>query len=152
MNAWGRLICLGVVFGVLCGTGVEASAQSRPSSADYRELSGQLMLDLAKCRQEFPFLATLHLGRHVFRSDSGANLSLVYENEKTLSGYGSNGVTAYVYVFTGTRSFEQAVSAEQIGELKVVTIGKGPQGKAFQALMKRIVNSRRQDFAAKFKI
>lgn len=143
---------MGLFLGFCCGTGAEASVQSRPSSADYRELSGQLMLDLAKCRQEYPFLATLHLGRHVFRSDAGPNLSLIYENEKTLSGYGANGLTAYVYIFTGTRSFEQAVSADQIGELKVVVIGKGPQGKAFQTLMKKIVNSRRQGFASKFKI
>jgi hypothetical protein len=152
MNAWGRLIGLSLVMILVCGAEVEALAQSHPSSADYRELSGQLMLDLAKHRQEYAFLTTLHLGRHVFRSDSGPNLSLVYENEKTLSGYGSNGVTAYVYVFVGSRSFEQAASAEQIGELKIVTICKGPQGKAFQALMRKVINSRRQEFASKFKI
>lgn len=153
MNSWGQFIGWGLITGVCCFFSVaEAPAQSRPSSADYRELSGQIMLDLAKNRQQHPFLETLHLGRHVFRSDSGPNLSLVYEHGKTLSGYGGNGVTAYVYIFTGSRTFEQAVSAEQIGELKVVTIGKGPQGKAFQALMKKIVESRKREFAGKFKI
>jgi len=151
MNSRGRFLGLVLLFGILIAGQLPAFA-GRPSGDDYRELSGQLMLDLAHNRQDYPFLATLHLQRHVFRSDSGANLSLVYENEKTLSGYGANGVTAYVYVFTGSRSFEQAVNTEQIGELKIVTIAKGPQGKAFQTLMKKIIDSRRRDFSSKFSL